>query len=142
MRIILDTNVVLSALLWRGRPHHLLTTIATRSDVRLFSSPALLEELADVLSRPFASKRLALVGRSATEVLADYLAAIELVEPLQVPRVVADDLDDDQVIAAAVAAQATLIVTGDRKHLLSLGRHQGIDIVDAAVAITRIEAGL
>lgn len=142
MRIILDTNVVLSALLWRGRPHHLLTTIGTRSDVRLFSSPALLEELADVLSRPFASKRLALVGRSATEVLADYLAAIELVEPLQVPRVVADDLDDDQVIAAAVAAQATLIVTGDRKHLLSLDRHQGIDIVDAAVAITRIEAGL
>jgi putative PIN family toxin of toxin-antitoxin system len=141
MRIILDTNVVLSALLWRGRPHHLLTIIGTRNDVRLFSSPALLEELAEVLGRPFASQRLALVGRSATEVLADYLAAIELVEPLQVPRVVAGDLDDDQVIAAAVAAQATLIVTGDRKHLLSLRSHQGIDIVDAAVAITRIEAG-
>lgn len=48
---------------------------------------------------------------------------------------------DDQVIAAAVAARADLIVSGDRKHLLPLGSHQGIDIVDAAEAVRRIASG-
>ena len=141
MRIVLDTNVVLSALLWRGTPHHLLAAIGQRSSIQLYSSTALLEELAEVLTRPSATKRLALIGRSAREVLADYVEAIELVEPASVPRVVVGDVDDDQVIAAAVTARADLIVSGDRKHLLPLGNHQGIDIVDAAEAVRRIAAG-
>ena len=57
------------------------------------------------------------------------------------PRVVAGDVDDDQVIAAAVAARANLIVSEDRKHRLPLGSHQGIDIVDAAEAVRRIASG-
>jgi len=141
VRIVLDTNVVLSALLWRGTPYHLLATIGQRSSIQLYSSTALLEELADVLTRPSATKRLALIGRSAREVLADFVEAIELVEPASVPRVVVGDVDDDQVIAAAIAARADLIVSGDRKHLLPLGSHQGIDIVDAAEAVRRIAAG-
>jgi putative PIN family toxin of toxin-antitoxin system len=141
VRIVLDTNVVLSALLWRGTPYRLLATIGQRSSIQLYSSTALLEELADVLTRPSATKRLALIGRSAREVLADFVEAIELVEPASVPRVVVGDVDDDQVIAAAIAARADLIVSGDRKHLLSLGSHQGIDIVDAAEAVRRIAAG-
>lgn len=138
MRIVLDTNVVLSALLWRGTPHHLLGAMAQRSDIQLCSSTALLEELADVLTRPSATKRLALIDKAARAVLADYVEAIELVEPIAVPRVVVGDVDDDQVIAAAVAARADLIVSGDRKHLLPLGRHEGIDIIDAADALRRI----
>jgi len=141
VRIVLDTNVVLSALLWRGTPHHLLAAIGQRSSIQLYSSSALLEELADVLARPSATKRLALIGKTVREVLADYVEAIELVEPTTVPRVVADDIDDDQVIAAAVAARADLIVSGDRKHLLPLGIHQGIVIIDAAEAIRRIASG-
>ena len=142
MRIVLDTNVVLSALLWRGTPHHLLAAIGQHSSIQLYSSTALLEELADVLARPSATKRLALIGRSVRDVLTDYIEAIELVEPASMPRVVVDDVDDDQVIiAAAVAARAELIVSGDRKHLLPLGSHQGIDIVDAAEAVRRIACG-
>lgn len=52
-----------------------------------------------------------------------------------VPRTVFGDVDDDLVITAAVAACADLIVSGNRKHLLPLGGHQGIDIVDAAEAV-------
>jgi len=52
--------------------------------------------------------------------------------------VVAGDVDDDQVIAAAVTARADLIVSGDRKHLLPLRSHEGIAIVEAAEALRRI----
>jgi predicted nucleic acid-binding protein len=55
--------------------------------------------------------------------------------------VVTGDIDDDQVIAAAVSAPADLIVSGDRKHLLPLGSPQGIPIVDAAEALRRIANG-
>jgi len=48
MRIVLDTNVVMSALLWRGTPYRLLAAIRQRPSAQLFSSTALLEELADV----------------------------------------------------------------------------------------------
>jgi predicted nucleic acid-binding protein len=76
-----------------------------------------------------AGKRLAIIGKTAREVLADYVEAVELVEPLSVPRVVPGDADDDEVIACALAAKADLIVSGDR-HLLDLGDHyQGIPIV-------------
>lgn len=138
MRIVLDTNIVLSALLWQGTPHHLLAAIRLQPGVQLCSSTALLEELVDVLTRASTARRLALIGKTAREVLADYVEAIELVEPAEVPRVVAGDADDDQVIAAAVAARADLIVSGDRRHLLPIGSHQGITIIDASEALRRL----
>ncbi len=55
MRIVLDTNVVLSALLWRGTPYRLLQSLRSSEHVLLFSSVALLTELAEVLVRPVAA---------------------------------------------------------------------------------------
>jgi putative PIN family toxin of toxin-antitoxin system len=138
VRIVLDTNVVLSALLWRGTPYRLLDAIQQRFSTQLYSSTALLAELTDVLTRPSATKRLTLIDKTAATVLADYVEIIELVAPTAVPRVVPGDIDDDQVIAAAVAAQADLIVSGDRKHLLPLGSHAGIAIVEVAEALRLI----
>ena len=139
VRIVLDTNVVMSALLWRGKPYQLLQAIRERSDVQIYSSAVLLQELADVLTRPSATKRLALIGKTVHDVLADYVEAVELVEPAAVPRVVPGDADDDHVIAAAVAAGAALIVSGD-SDLLSMGSHQGIEISSAAMALEAVGA--
>ena len=137
MRIVLDTNVVLSALLWRGTPYQLLEAIRNRSETRLFTSPALLDEPAGVLTRSSPTKRLAVIGKTARAVLADYVEAAEVVEPEHVPRVVPNDADDDQVIAAAVSAGADWIVSGD-VDLLSLGSYQGIPIITAAQAVEQI----
>ena len=116
---------------WRGTPYGLLDAIRNRSEARLFSSVGLLDEMAAVLTRPSATNRLAVIGKTAREVLADDVEAVEVVEPEQVPRVVPNDADDDQVIAAAVAAGADWIVSGDAD-LLSMGSHQGIPILTAA----------
>jgi uncharacterized protein len=113
LRIVLDTNVVLSALLWRGKPYRLLEVTRRSGDIRLVSSPMLLAELAD------------------------YLEIVEVVEPNDAPRVVPADADDDHVIAAAVASNAALIVSGD-SDLLSMGSHKGINILSAAMAIEQI----
>ncbi|MBK9951405.1 MAG: putative toxin-antitoxin system toxin component, PIN family [Candidatus Competibacteraceae bacterium] len=65
-----------------------------------------------MLARPMATRRLALIGTNANTVLALYRKVVEVVEPTLVPRVVRD-ADDDQVIAASLAAQADFIVSGD-----------------------------
>ena len=88
MRIVLDTNVALSALLWRGTPYRLLEASRQHGDVQLINSAALLEERADVLTRPSPAKRLAVIGKTAQAVLADYIEVVEVVAPTEVPRVV------------------------------------------------------
>jgi len=137
VRLVLDTNVVLSALLWRGPPFHLFHAVRQHEEVRLFTSAVLVRELAEVLNRPFAAKRLALQDRTALELVADYLVAADLVVPRTVPRVVMPDADDDHVIAACVAAQADLLVSGDR-HLLAIGQHQGTRVVTPTEALRLI----
>ena len=134
MRFVLDTNVAVSALLWRGTSNRLFSAIRGRPDAQLFTSAALLHELADVLNRPFAIKRLALIGLSVREVLIDYALTVDVVSPASIPSVVGTDPDDDYVIAAAVAAHADLLVSGD-DDVLRLADHQGIRIVGPAEAL-------
>ena len=127
MRIVLDTNVVISALLWRGLPHQLLKALRAHPAAQLYTSPVLLAELTDVLTRPAASRQLAAIGSTPRAVLADYLEVVELVEPVESPRV-ARDPDDNEVLAAALSARADVIVSGDAD-LLTLGSFQSIPIL-------------
>ena len=137
MRLLLDTNVVFSALLWRGAAYELLVTLRDRPDVRLFTSGVLLDELAEVLTRPSAAKQLALIGKSARNIVADYLDAVDVVEPDETasgqapPRFVPRDADDDHVVAAALAARAEAIITGDRD-LLSVGVFGNVKAITVA----------
>jgi uncharacterized protein len=140
MRIILDTNVAMSALLWRGKPHQLLAQLRQHEGAQLYSSTALLKELADVLTRPSATKQLALIDQQAHTVLLDYVAAVELIDAPPLPQPVCRDPDDDAVLALALAAAADLVVSGD-KDLLVLQVFEGIPICSAADALRVIGAG-
>lgn len=141
LRLVLDTNVVVAGLLWSGPPRRLLQA-AIDGEVDLFSSAVLLDELAHTLGYSKFTKRIESFGTSIAALVAQYTALVSLVAPASVPRVVANDADDDHVIAAAVAARAELIVTGDRKHLLPIGTHQGIAIVTAREVVDRLDARL
>jgi putative PIN family toxin of toxin-antitoxin system len=141
LRLVLDTNVVVAGLLWNGPPRRLLQA-AIDGEVDLFSSAVLLGELANTLGYTKFTKRIESFGTSIAALAAQYAALVSLVAPASVPRVAANDADDDHVIAAAVAARAELIVTGDRRHLLPIGTHQGIAIVTAREVVDRLDARL
>ena len=134
MRVLLDTNVLISGILFRGVPRTLLER-AIRGEFDLVTSPALLDELEDVLARSFElPPELARAVRTELETLA------EVVVPADVPSV-SRDPDDDQVLATVVVGQADVVVTGDQD-LLVLETHQAIPIIrpaDLAASLNHAE---
>ena len=142
LRLVLDTNIVVAGLLWNGPPRRLIEWAIEGEAIELFSSPVLLDELAHTLGYSKFTRRIESFSTSIAALVAQYTALVSLVMSASVPRVVTNDADDDHVIAAAVAARAELIVTGDRKHLLPIGTHQGIAIVTAREVADRFDARL
>ena len=135
MRLVLDTNVVIAAVMGDGPPGQLIE-LAAEGSIDLVSSETLVTELADVLSREHVTRRLARKGRTPAEVLALYEDLVERIVPAQIARTVSDP-DDDAVLACALAAGADLIVSGDAQ-LLNLKSFHRIPIVNAAAALTFI----
>ena len=78
MRVVLDTNTVVSALPWGGTPYALIEA-ATEERIELYSSSALLGELADVLSRAKFVPRLQQAQRTAAQLIEQYRGLVELV---------------------------------------------------------------
>lgn len=135
VRLVLDTNTVVSGLLWENAPFQLIQT-ALRGRVDLCTSRTLLLELEDVLPRRKFANRVAITGLDAAQLTARYAVLAHLVTPaLILPT--APDPDDDHVLACALAAQADLIVSGDA-HLLNLKSYQHIPVVTAAAALAQI----
>jgi putative PIN family toxin of toxin-antitoxin system len=137
VRIVLDTNVVISALLWGGIPMQVLET-ASHGSNEAYTSTAILYELRDVLSRPKLASRLVFSALTIDQLVARYLDLTTLVEPVPLPRI-APDPNDDVVIGTAAAAAADLLVTGDRT-LLSVGTYLGCSIVSVQTALVEIAA--
>jgi len=119
---------------------HTLPTLAgghRGGEIELYTSPALLAELAAVLARRHLASRLQAQRSSVEQALGLYAELAIRVSPVSTPRVVPRDVDDDQVIAAALAAQADLIVSSDADPL-SLESFQNIAILTPAKAVQRI----
>ena len=136
MRLVLDTNAAISALLWHGTPGKLIDAAQSRT-VFLFTSAPLLGELRGVLGREKFSKQLEARGLSAEEVFDGYAALATMVTPAIISPTIASDSTDDVVLATALAAQADGIVSGDA-HLLNLKDYQGIPLLSAAEILARI----
>ena len=136
VRAVVDTNVLLSGLLWRGRPHVLMEQVRAGA-LTLISSSALLAELAEVMNRPKFQVILAGSKTDPEQTLVKLRRLAEIVDPPPLPAPVSRDPSDDDVLALAAASRADLIITGDAD-LLTLGRHPGIPIIDPAEAIARI----
>jgi putative PIN family toxin of toxin-antitoxin system len=112
IRVVFDTNIVVSAQFWQGAPRHAL--IAVRDGrAKLLTSEPLLQELTDVLTRTKFADRLKAVGTTAEALIADHRALVEIVEPAPLSGTVSDDPDDDVVLACAAGGKADYIVSGD-----------------------------
>ncbi len=122
MKVVFDTNVFVAALtLPGGRGDQAIRKIVEGEDSLAFSKP-ILDELLSVLARKFARDREELAR------VAVFLSNLgEIVEPVESLTVLADE-PDNRILECALAANARLIVTGDRA-MLALGEYRGVRIV-------------
>ena len=136
MRIVADTNTVVSGLLWSGPPQQLINA-AREKRITLYSSLALAAEFAEVIGREQFARRIRAAKLSAAELVADYARLANLVVPADINPAVADDPDDDQILACALAANVDAIVSGD-KRLRNLKTYQGIRVISATEVLALI----
>lgn len=133
IRVVFDTNVVVSAFGFGGRPHEALRR-AFDDDFQLIASEETLRELERVLTYehlPFSSveqvRYPAIIRLEA-----------EIVDPEYTVDVVRDS-DDDKFLACALEGNAEYVVSGD-DDLLELGSYDGVDIVDPASFVDSFES--
>ena len=138
MRIVLDTNVLVSALISGDAPPGLLLAAIRRERLTLVTSEAQLDELRTVLSR---ERLRPYIRPGEAEDLVRNLEAIGEVAA-DLPEVSASpDPDDNRILATAIAGRADLIVSGDKKHMLALREVNGIPIVTARKALELLHRG-
>jgi putative PIN family toxin of toxin-antitoxin system len=123
MTVVIDTNVVLSAILFGGKPKQVLE-MALLGSIQLAISESLVNDLQGVLQRP----KFELSAQLAQTVVSEYTSIATWIEPSEHFNVVVDDPSDNHFIDCAVAAEADYLITGDR-HLLNLGTFKMIKIV-------------
>lgn len=120
VHVVVDTNVLVSALISRGKPRNLLLNLLENHTIIL--SHQILAELADVLSKEIQSSQINrfLTGLAKTS---------KIVKVTSKFKVVTEDPDDDIVLNTAYDAKADYIVTGD-KHLLTIKKFRDTKIVN------------
>ena len=125
MRVVLDTNVIVSGLNFPGN-ERLVLELALRGRFELYLSTFILEEAAGVLERKFdwdperSAQALRALGSAGT-----------VIYPRRLPEVIGGGHADNRILECAVEASADYLVTGDRRHLLPLEEHQGARILNA-----------
>jgi len=130
-RVVLDTNVIISSLLFGGRPRELFQLVLKRKIVAV-SSDVLLTELFETLTQKFVypSEQLRLLERKIKK----YLVIVSPKTQLHVVK----DIPDNRVLEAAVEGECHFIVTGD-KELLALGLFRNTRIVTIAQFLHNFE---
>lgn len=141
MRLVLDTNVVVSAYLFPKSGPARILNLWTTGSIELAVSELLISEYERVLRYNHIRPRIQMDDPTLVRATARFRRDRVLVEPSPSLRIVKNDPDDDVVIATAVAGEAHFIVSGDR-HLLELGEHAGIRIIPPAAFLALLEHDL
>lgn len=123
---VFDTNILFSGSVWKGNPYHCLE-LARSGQVEGITCQEILDELTEKLAI-----KLNFSNTQLTETVTDILGFLKLITIPNTLKIIPADPDDDKVIECAMIGRATHIVTGDRRHLLTMGRYQDIEIINSA----------
>jgi len=127
LRVVLDTNVLVSALLSsEGIPNQVLRQ--AKQNYQLFTSHEILEEARDALLKPRIQRKIMLPENKIQAFLFSIQRIAVIVENLPSLKIIEDDPDDNMILACAIKIKADYLVSGDT-HLRKLGSYKGIQII-------------
>ena len=130
--IVVDTNVLISAVFFKGKPDIILEAWRT-GKLEMILSHEILEEYSKVLER--LSERYPSIDTSG--ILSMFTTGCRMIEPAEaIGKQICEDPDDDKFIAAAIGGEAETIISGD-KHLLEVKGYSGIEVLRPAEFINQ-----
>lgn len=132
MKLVLDTNVLISAIIFGGKPRIIFELIIIEKIATIYTSPALIQELLGVLKDKFkySNKELTKIKKLIND---NFI----VIKPKNIPNIIEADSFDNQILALAKFASADLIISGDN-HLLQLKEYKNISIITPHFFIDRI----
>lgn len=130
-KVVIDTNVFISAFGWDGKPEAILRLMEQRSIVNYITN-----DIYSELQRVVAYPKLKFSPNLQISVLDFVFSWSRFVRPKENVSVIADDPDDDKFLSCAIASNSTVIISGD-PHLLSLGSYRSIPILTPAEFLDR-----
>ena len=138
MRVVVDTNVAISGLLWTGPPNHILKW-AREGLLRILACRETTDELKRAIHYKRLLKRIYVLETSPARVLSYYMNLVFFVpSPEKIPEKVVEDPFDNIFLGLAFENNARLIISGD-KHLIGLKQYHDIQIVKPDEACNVIE---
>ena len=123
MRVVIDTNVLISGIFFSGPPAEILDHWKKRAFLSVISEPIIIEyvRVAEEISRKFPPIKIA-------EILDLFILHSEIVDTNGIEIKECEDPDDDKFLECAVAGGCQIIVSGD-KHLLNIAKYQEVKIL-------------
>lgn len=130
IKVVLDTNVLVAAIVFDGNPRQIIK-LAAQKKIVVFISPFIIEEIIRVLSKKFhfEKERLGQVQERIEK-------STTLVVPLRKFNIIKTDKTDNKILEAAVEAKVDYLVSGDKKHLLTLRKFRNILILSPKEFLT------
>ena len=132
-RIVLDTNVLISAVVFGGKPREVLEKVIAGWFTMAISAE-MLAEFQGVLE----GKKFRYPAAIVRNIVSELVAVSELVRPTMKVEHIKADPADNRILECALESRAACIITGDR-HLLELGEYEGIPILEVAAFLAVIE---
>ncbi|MDD3927017.1 MAG: putative toxin-antitoxin system toxin component, PIN family [bacterium] len=130
--MVADTNIYISAILFGGRPAE-IRQLARDGEIELLISEHILAEIADVLKIEFGWS-----DRQIAAVLDELREISVLITPAKTLSIIKECVEDNRILECAVEGSAEYIVSGDKRHILPLGRYKDITILSASEFINTI----
>lgn len=125
LKVVFDTNIFISAIIFGGNPRQCLE-LARKEQIRLFVSKSILLEFVKKLKEKFLWP-----DSDIKEVILGTSEFAQIVVPKDRIDIIKEDPEDNRILEAAKEGKVDYIISGDKRHLLSLKKFEGIPIVSA-----------
>ena len=125
-KVVIDTNVFVSGLTFKGKPREVLDLI-WRGDIEACISSFIFKELEETLKKDFSWDR-----DQIKHTIEKIKAKTILIQPKNKVAVIKENDDDNRILECTIEGKAQYLISGDRKHLLSLKEYQGTKILSPA----------
>jgi len=127
MKVVLDTNIIISATFWEGTPFRIMEFIKDNK-IELFISEEILKEYSEVINYPEIKDKIKDKYLEARTTFDELINISKLIVPTRKIDIVEEDPDDNAIIECAVEGNVNYIITKDN-HLLKLKEFERIKIV-------------